>query len=141
VLAELLSITVRPIIDAMTFMLQLVLLRRLLRSDWLALGGTLIITLLISGSWRGPDPIPSILSYAVLVVVYFVMVRRFGFLALIVAQYVEAVTYVTPALWPPASWHTGITLLNGAVILALALYGFFTSLAGKPLFSGEFAEA
>ena len=40
----------------------------------------------------------------------------------------------------PAAWYLGATLLSLAIIVAPALYGFWISRAGRPLFQDELLE-
>jgi len=40
----------------------------------------------------------------------------------------------------PAAWYLGATLISLACIVAPALYGFWISLAGRPLFRDEILE-
>lgn len=54
---------------------------------------------------------------------------------------VEAVLLIAPSIWPPEQWHTGLTLIAAAVVVLVAGYGFVTSLAGRPLFTGDLIEA
>ena len=48
---------------------------------------------------------------------------------------------LTPLTPHPAPWYLGATLLSLACILAPALYGFWISRAGRPLFRDEVLEA
>jgi len=138
-LSELVSGWARVIVDATGYVIFLVLFRRLVRNAWVA---TLLFFLLEStrGFGRGDQP-AFLLSVAVTVALAAYLPARFGFLSLVVAFGIEAMISVTPLLLPPAAWHTGITAIGVAAILAIAGYGFVTALGGRPLFTGDFIEA
>ena len=66
----------------------------------------------------------------------FVLIR-FGLFAAIAS---DVFTYLLPT-YPVASglaaWYAGSFLFFAAVFVALAGYGFYISLAGRPLFGGD----
>jgi len=63
------------------------------------------------------------------------MNERFGLLAGAVALWVQGVSASTQT-WNPSLWYGPNWLLAAVLILALAVYGFRTTLAGRPLFRG-----
>jgi len=79
--------------------------------------------------------------FAIEIITILFVLLRFGFLASVVLNIVEATMLITPSIWPPQQWHTSLTVLAGAVIILIAGYGFVTSLGGRPLFTGDLIEA
>ncbi len=74
-----------------------------------------------------------------LVVLGFVLFRS-GILGFATAMNITALITELPLTPRPASWYAGATLLSLAFITAPALYGFWTSQAGRPLFRDEILE-
>jgi len=139
VLSEIISGWGRAILDSMAFVIFLVLFRRLVRKRWAA--ALILFGVLALQHMNARDTVSMLFSTAILVLCAAYLPARFGFLSLVVAFGVEATMSVTPVLWPPATWHTGITAAGVAVVMALAVYGFVVSLGGRSLFTADFAEA
>jgi hypothetical protein len=73
--------------------------------------------------------------------IFLTLLHRFGFLAVITRGTVDALLGFAPVLWPPAAWHTGVLIFIVAMILAIAVFSFVTSLGGRRIFSADFLEA
>jgi serine/threonine-protein kinase len=120
------------------FVFLLFLLSRLLRGDrrgsfaaW-----ALFVTALALG---GAHPFVMLFS-ASLAACYIFVASRFGLLAIAVAQFVFFMVQFYPWTTDPSDWYAGVTLFAASVIAALAVYGFRTSLAGRPLLRGRLLE-
>jgi len=136
-LAELISIPTRAVFDVVMPLMLLLLLRAVVRKDILA-------AILLGGIYVGGFAMAGgnlVLPAAVEITLTLFVLMRFGFLATAVMNSIEAVLHITPAIWPPEQWHTGLTLIAAAVVVLIAGYGFVTSLAGRPLFAGDLIEA
>ncbi len=72
-------------------------------------------------------------------IVWLVLFRG-GLLAFAAAFTVSSLIDELPLTPQPAGWYVGTTLLSVAVILAPALFGFWTSLAGRPLIRDAILE-
>ena len=140
VIAEISSIPARAITDALFPLALLILLRVVFRRPWLAALAYLGVSsaMFVPGS---PDKLSGFAAVALNVLVVLVLLHYFGFLSLVVAQLIDALASMAPVLWPPASWHTGILMSMVAVIIAIALYGFLTSLGGRRLFAADLLDA
>jgi hypothetical protein len=68
----------------------------------------------------------------------FVMLR-FGLLALVTNAVVFNILHF-PLTTQWSAWYSGIGLAGILLIAALALYGFYTSLGGRPAFGGAVIE-
>jgi hypothetical protein len=117
----------------------LFLLRALLRNEWAAgVAWVLVVTALTAASSRfDPVAIVGILIFSSLSV--FVMLR-FGLLALVANVVVFNILQNFPLTTQWSAWYSGIGLAGILLIAALALYGFYTSLGGRPAFGGAVLE-
>ncbi|HKG23406.1 MAG TPA: serine/threonine-protein kinase [Blastocatellia bacterium] len=70
---------------------------------------------------------------AIIATVYTVSVVRFGLLATIALHLFFTLTFHFPLTPDFSNWYAGTTIFSGLIILGLAVYGFYTSLAGQPL--------
>ncbi|HYJ87745.1 MAG TPA: hypothetical protein VEW46_16900, partial [Pyrinomonadaceae bacterium] len=67
-------------------------------------------------------------------------VTRFGLLTLIAAVIFLHLTVFFPVTTELSAWYASSFILDLVVLVALAVYGFYTSLAGQPLFRGALPE-
>jgi hypothetical protein len=140
VIAELASISTRAVVDAILPLTMLVLLRIVLRRNWIAAVAYLALELAMSVPGT-PDRLASAIGTTFDVVLILVLLRYFGFLSLVMKIGIDAMLSLAPVLWPPASWHTGIAIAVVGVVLAIAIYGFITSLGGRRLIASDLLEA
>ena len=108
-----------------------VIFRLLLRRTLLAAVAVTLVGIVLfapaSGSLGG-----YLVFIALLIVLYWVVLFRAGFLALAAMVTMSTLLEELPVTLSPASWYAGVTLLSLTAILAPALYGFWTSQAGRP---------
>jgi hypothetical protein len=64
---------------------------------------------------------------------------RFGLLAF-VAQGIFVNLLSFPLTTQGSAWYAGISLAGILLMAAMALYGFYTSLGGRPVFGGAVLE-
>jgi len=119
----------------MGILLLLLVLRLILRKQWLA-GAAYVAFGMVVWPLGVGDPVLSRVTAGLtsLLVVY--LATRFGLVTLVTFVFVRFLFSfpLTPEL---SAWHaTGTTLFPLAVIAALALYGFHFARAGRPLFRG-----
>jgi hypothetical protein len=118
----------------LSFLLFLLLLRVLLRSQWAAiaalLAGGMALSLLFPGNW-----IVGIAFVLSLLGVFLFILVRFGLVAFmamgLLSQDPTAMTASFSSWWAASAW------IQVLVPLALLLYAFRISLAGRPLFGGD----
>ena len=117
----------------------LFLLRALLRNEWAAaVAWVLLVTAFTAaGSRFDPVAIVGVLIFSSLAV--FVMFR-FGLLALVANVVVFNILQNFPLTTQWSAWYSGVGLAGILLIAALALYGFYTSLGGRPVFGGVVLE-
>jgi hypothetical protein len=112
----------------------LFLLQLAFKRDWIA---AIILVLIGAGTNNGGEY--PVLGYLYLVIIWFSVVlvlKKVGLLALIVGLVVQNVLVVFPMTSHLSRWYANAGLTGIAVITALLIYGFFTGLAGRPLFTG-----
>ena len=117
----------------------LVLLRALLRKEWAA-GATWVLLFTVfgaAGSQFDPASIASQLIFFVLAV--FVLIR-FGLLALVAGYILRVLLTTFPLTSQGSAWYAGISLAGILLMAAIAFYGFYTSLGGRPVFGGTAFE-
>jgi Protein kinase domain len=111
------------------------LLRLFLRREWLAASAFVLVFVLVyalPGQYLAVDAVFTAILYAGWIVV----LTRFGLLPLVVHMIsadVLAQSLLTSNL---SAWYAVPTFMGAAFVLALAIYGFKTSLGGQAIFSG-----
>jgi hypothetical protein len=117
----------------------LFLLRALLRKEWAAsLAWVLFLTVFLS---VGTDSVPSALVQNLIVQgVTVFLLRRLGLLWLVVAIVFASLPTIFPLTTQMSSWYAGLSLAGILLMAAIAFYGFYTSLGGRPVFGGPVLE-
>ena len=62
------------------------------------------------------------------------IIFRFGILAFLADQVVFLLLLLFPITAQLSAWYSGIGITGFALLLAFALYAFYTSLGGRPVF-------
>jgi hypothetical protein len=118
----------------------LVLLRILLRRQWLAAAVFLLIGAITSATGAG-NPYINLLYAAVLAGIITFTLIRFGLLAAVVSQFLSTLLLGFPLTFDFSVWYAVNSLFSLAIVVVLAIYGFYVSLAGRPIFREEMLEA
>ena len=74
------------------------------------------------------------------VAILLLVLVRFGLLAAVFFNAFSLGQIPFPVLIEPSAWYGGYSLLFLLVLIALAVYGFYISLAGRLVFSDQFLE-
>jgi hypothetical protein len=112
----------------------LFLLRLALRRDWIA---ALVVVLLAAGANSAVEyPVSTFLFFVVIWGSIVLVLKKFGLLALIVGLVVQNILAVFPTTSHLSRWYSNAGLAGIVVIALAAVYGFYTALAGQPIFSG-----
>src|SRR5204863_9311630 len=77
---------------------------------------------------------------ALLMGVYMFVLWRYGLLATIAMLFVFHLWVFFPMTTDITAWYATNFMIDAGVCLALAGYGFYTSLAGQPLFGGKLLQ-
>ncbi|HEX6188195.1 MAG TPA: hypothetical protein VFZ40_08935, partial [Pyrinomonadaceae bacterium] len=114
------------------------LLYILLRRDWLAaLAAALLIAVGASLAHKSLAAIPFALITGFLLVF---VIYRYGLLALISTFAFNHLTVFFPLTSDFTAWYAADFVLALIISIALAVFGFYTSLAGQPLFGGAIPD-
>ncbi|HEX8617450.1 MAG TPA: serine/threonine-protein kinase [Thermoanaerobaculia bacterium] len=123
--------TAMPVVALVVF--TIVLRRR-------ALAGAALFTVLLTFFWLAVGQRPaSVPSYVVIAGLLSFITVRYGLVALSVAQATFFALFMSPLL-PGAGWATATAPVALAVVVALALWAFHTSLGGQPMFSATLLD-
>ena len=125
------------VLYAMTFLFVLVLLRMLIRNGVLA---ALLWCLLVGSPMIGENVAFELAGGLVRAALLFIVLTRGGVLALAVSLYFMFNILESPFTLDFAAWYQVRALPLVVVLAGLALYGFHTSLAGRPLFGRSLLE-
>jgi serine/threonine-protein kinase len=117
-------------------MFLLLLFSILLRREWIAVG-LLWLLFTVIGALTGEHPaIDWAFAAASSAAILFVLLR-YGLLTMVAMQFFLFTFVFYPITTDFSAWYAGSSIFAVAVALALMAYGFYTSLAGQKLFSGD----
>lgn len=114
------------------------LLRLVLRKDSLAFIAVVLLGALVNTG--GEYGVINFVAAGLLYVSFLFVLKRFGLLVLIVGLVVQNVLLVFPTTTHLSQWYAAPALVGLIVIAVLAVYGFQTARAGKPLFGASLFE-
>jgi Protein kinase domain/zinc-ribbon domain len=114
------------------------ILRLIFKRGWLA--AILLALLFCVPSIGAQNPLIDALFTAPFLLIYLWILHRFGLVALTVLYFVDQLADTMPLTTPLTAWYTEGGLVGMIAIVAVALYGFHVSRAGKPLFAGDALE-
>jgi predicted Ser/Thr protein kinase len=129
----------QTIFAGLGFLFLFLLLTILLRREWAAAG---VAFLLLTAFWLAQSrSLAAGLPFDILAAAILVFVAmRFGLLATIAALFFYYLCTAYPLTTDLSAWYAGGTLFAALVAVALSGYGFYTSLAGQPLFKRGLLE-
>jgi len=122
--------------ETLVFFFLIFLLRVLLRNQWLACAGFMLIFSALSYFQGKHTVVDGLLSLVVYGLVAFI-VLRFGLLAMAVYIFVDGLTRSVQPTMHTSAWYMGNSLLLLACVVALAAWGFHTSIAGRRLWKQD----
>jgi serine/threonine-protein kinase len=117
----------------------LFLLRTLLRRQWLA-AVTFVILLSIFIAATTEFELVVSMGGLVFACVAVFLLTRFGLLTVVTNYVFYSILETFPLTTHGSSWYAGISLSGILLMAAIAFYGFYTSLGGRPVFGGVVLE-
>jgi hypothetical protein len=121
----------------LVFLFILFLFRALLRKEWAAaVAWVLLFTIFFPLSFDPVGWVGALLFSSLAVIVMI----RFGLLALVANFMVFNILQNFPLTTQGSAWYAGISLTGILLMAAIAMYGFYTSLGGRPVFGGAVLE-
>ncbi len=121
------------------FFIILIVLRYLLRNRWAAAAGFVIIFTLLN-ALGSPHPWVAASSGALVYTIAAFALVRFGLITLTVAVFVANTVLNVPVTFDFSRWYAPYALSIPIFVLAVAIWGFYTALAGQRLFKTEILE-
>jgi eukaryotic-like serine/threonine-protein kinase len=138
--SEALSVVPFGILVALAVTFLLFLLRVFFRRDWLA-AAVFIVALSIPSYSVSEHPWIAVpVSMALWAVTVLVLVR-FGLLAVASQSLVQELLAGSPLTRDLSAWYAGASIAVLLLVIALAGFGFYASLGGRPLLREELLEA
>jgi serine/threonine-protein kinase len=135
-----LSLNLGPVLFIpLMILFVLFLLRSLLRKEWAAAVAFVLLFTGLEAAGSHFDPVVLVLSLIFWALAVFLLIR-FGLLALVVQGLFANLLENFPLTMQGSAWYAGISLAAILLMAAMALYGFYTSLGGRPLFGGAALE-
>jgi hypothetical protein len=128
------------VLNMLVGIMALLGLRLLLRKTWIAVILTSGLFFIMVGPAQG-DIRPFIVSFLVLAAIHWFVLFRFGLLPILVGATISDLLQNLPLTFDLTAWYADVTLLTLALVLGLAVWGFWISLAGRPLFRDQILEA
>ena len=113
-------------------------LRLVFRRNWLA--AAVMSLLFCIPSLGAQNPLIDALFTAPFFLAYLYILYRFGLVTLTVLYFIDQLADQMPLAMPLNAWWTEGGVVAMIAILALAIYGFQVSRAGKPIFGGNVLE-
>jgi hypothetical protein len=101
----------------------------LLRNQYAAIAGCVLVFVLVNA----PDNLWSLAIHLALAPIFFIVLMRFGLVAVIFNLISNMIFQDFPTLLNPSAWYSGYGYLSIFILLAMVLYAFRTSLGGRPL--------
>ena len=120
---------------AFAFLFVMLLFYILLRRQWLAAVALFVTALAIEFfAFAASAPRFYWIASIMISLTITILVARFGLLATMAAQLFFFLTVEYPITTDPSAWYASSTIFALAIVLGLAVYGFYTSLGGQPVF-------
>ncbi len=131
-----LSSVVGSILGTLVFFFLIVLLRVLVRNQWLA-AALFVVIFALPKILTSDHVLIDVLVWGSIYAIAAVAVVRLGFIVLAVGTFVANVLLNLPYTLDFSNWYATHVVFIVLTFVAIAGYGFYTSLAGKPLWKEE----
>jgi hypothetical protein len=117
----------------LSFALLLNLISILLGRSWLRVPVFVLLTVLVFAPGYGAPSFATLERLVASMLIVAVTLTRFGVLATVALTYVRFLAQEFPLTTNWSAWYVQVSLMALATLMALALYGFVTTLRGRPL--------
>jgi serine/threonine-protein kinase len=129
-----------PVFAAILLSFLLLLLLTVLRKKWLAIASLWLFICLLNMDLPNSHQWIFWLDLLLTASLITLAAARFGLLALYSCFLFAALSSGFPITSDVSSWYAGNTLFIAAVLIGLAIYGFYTSLAGQKILEANFLK-
>jgi serine/threonine-protein kinase len=137
-LAQVLAMHLAVIMEALFWVLVLLVARLALRRTWLALPVAAAFWCL-GGGYAIPT-VPQLVTFALVAALVSAVLFRVGLLAVMVAFWINALVWHLPLTFDLSAWYAPVSLLALGLALATCLWGFLASVGARPLVSEALLE-
>jgi hypothetical protein len=127
------------IFEGLIALFLFLLLNIVLRKEWLAIGASWLLIVLIT-TLQSHNPVIDLIFNGLLAALFIATLVRFGLLAMIVALFFYTLWLTYPLTTDFSAWYAGGSIFAIVLAVALVFYGFYTSLGGQPVFRGKLLE-
>jgi serine/threonine-protein kinase len=138
--ADLFAMQARAVLETVGLLFLLVLLQLVLRRRWLAVAACFALLSLYGTFWRGESFYVSLAFSMVRAAAGLWVLSRFGLLALTVCGAAFYWLSAAPLTLDLTAWYSGLTLIEAAVLVAVAAWAMRSALGGQPLFAHRLLE-
>jgi len=139
-LVQLLQIVISALLQPLFSVVILLILLSLLRRRWLAVAAFFVIlggTLVLASVQRGGNLWADAGYWALFVAGLLFVLLRFGLLALVFALFYMLLLSTYPLTYDVSAWYFDSSLFALGIAAALAVYGYYVTMAGRPLLNPE----
>ena len=135
-----LSLSLGPVlVIPLALLFVLVLLRALLRKEWAAAAAFVLLFTFLEAALSQFAPVVLAISLIYWCLLVFLLIR-FGLLAFAAQGVFNGILGNFPLTTQSSAWYAGISLTAILLMAAIAVYAFFISLGGRPVFGGVVLE-
>ena len=135
------SVAIAWALGAIALLFFIVLMRVLFRNRWMAVGGAWLIMTVINAIGGGGDRVSDWFFASVLIATVLTVLLRSGLLATILSFLFADLFLHLPMTLDFSAWYAPWAVGVFALASILPLCGFYTSMAGRPLFQDVLQEA
>jgi serine/threonine-protein kinase len=139
IIGDLSNILISGLFIWLGFLFALVVLRALLRKEWAAGAAFVLLMAAVFAPAFSNDPGAIVSGLVWLGLAVFLLIR-FGLLAGLANAVIYLLLRQFPLTFQGSAWYAGISLAVILLMAALALYSFYTSLGGRPIFGRAVLE-
>jgi serine/threonine-protein kinase len=141
--AFILTTIAETVISSTTLFFVICLFRILLRNQWLAAGGLVLLFGIVTSlaiMSTGASFVRGLLGGGVIGLLYVIASMRFGLISLMTLYWVNDLLGSLPLTVDLTAWYAWSSILGLGVVMAIAVFAFYTSLGGQKLFAGNLLE-
>lgn len=134
------SLSLGPVlVIPLALLFVLVLLRVLLRKGWVAAAVFVLLFTFLTAAASQFAPVALVTGLIYWGLLVFLLIR-FGLLAFAAQGIFVGLCQSFPLTTQGSAWYAGISLAGILLMAAMAFYGFYTSLGGRPIFGRAVLE-
>jgi hypothetical protein len=139
IVAKLCLAQANALTNTVPLLILFLLLRLTLRKQWAAIVAFVVLFVVVATLGSETPLIDGLYFTLVAATILFVLLRL-GLLTLVSAFLFVQLANLAPLIGEFPAWYAETAVAGAIAIAALAIYSFYISLAGRPLFSGDLLE-